>query len=819
MKTKLIFLFFLGIYTTFIAAQTGTIKGTVLNNEGKPIENVSVSFGVSGTTTNQAGYYNLNIPSGKFITILFSHISYDNYTKRIRIPKGKTLQFSPKLQVKTEKIDEVIIKDERKNAEGITNIKTETVSKLPSANNGVESVLKTLPGVNFNNELSTQYNVRGGSFDENLVYVNGIEVYRPFLIRSGQQEGLSFVNSNLTQNVDFSAGGFQAKYGDKLSSVLDITYRKPTQFGLAIEAGLLGASITADGVSKNNKLKALIGARYLNNSLIVNSNKDINSNYDPNFTDIQTYLSYDFNTKFTLDFLGSYALNNYNFTPISRQTNFGTIINPLALVVHYQGKEKDRYETLFGALKGIYKANDNLTISLTTSTYNTKEQEHYDILAFYGIGEVNADFGSDNFGDVNFVQAIGSQLDHARNNLEAQISNINLKATLRKNTNLFEAGVKYQHENIKDKIIEWQVIDSAGFSIRPPYLLPKNDEPYTPYSGPIVPYQNVRAENDVKIDRISGFAQWSKKSNIGEHIIWYNIGVRAQHWTVSGDKLNTDSHVVVSPRAQFTIKPDWNKDMLFRVSGGYYHQAPFYRELRDSLGLVHPEVKAQQSIHFVLGNDYSFKMWDRSFKLVSEAYYKKLTNVNTFTIDNVQIRYRANNDADAYATGFDIRLNGEFVPGTESWFSFGYLLTKENLNDRGYISRPTDQRLKFAILFQDYVPTIPNLKMYLNMVYNTGVPGGSPSYADPYLFQNRLKNYFRADLGISYVFVDFKNPAKAKWEEKFKELSVGLELFNMFDVQNTITNTWVKDVSSNRSIAVPNFLSGRILNVKLAMRF
>ncbi|MCK4561271.1 MAG: carboxypeptidase-like regulatory domain-containing protein [Flavobacteriaceae bacterium] len=799
-------------------AQNAIIKGKVLDTEGSPIENVTVSNGNTGTITDKSGYYNLKIPSRKNITILFSHISYNNYTKTVRIPKGKTLQFSPKLKIRTEKINEVIIKDERKSAEGITNIKIETISKLPSANDGVESVLKTLPGVNFNNELSTQYNVRGGSFDENLVYVNGIEVYRPFLIRSGQQEGLSFVNPNLTQNVDFSAGGFQAKYGDKLSSVLDITYRKPTQFGLAIEASLLGASVTVEGTSKNNKLKALVGVRYRNNSLIVNS-KDINSNYDPNFTDIQTYLSYEVNNKLTFDFLGSYALNNYNFSPISRVTNFGTILNPLALVVHYQGDEKDRYETIFGAIKGIYKATNNLTFSLATSSYNTKEQEHYDILAFYGIGEVNTDFGSDNFGDIDYVQAIGSQLDHARNNLEAQISNINLKATLRKDANLFEFGVKYQYENIKDRIIEWQVIDSAGFSIRPPYLLPKNDEPYTTYSGPITPYKNVRATNNVKINRISGFAQWSKKSSINEHTIWYNIGVRGQQWAVNDGNTNANSHVVVSPRAQFTIKPNWDKDMLFRVSGGYYHQAPFYRELRDSLGVVHPEVKAQQSIHLVLGNDYSFKMWGRSFKLVSEAYYKKLTNVNTFTIDNVQIRYRANNNAIAYATGFDIRLNGEFVPGTESWFSFGYLLTKENLDNRGYISRPTDQRLKFAILFQDYVPVIPNLKMYLNIVYNTGVPGGSPSYANPYLFQNRLKSYFRADLGISYVFVDFQNPAKVKWQEKFKELSAGIELFNMFDVQNTITNTWVKDISSNRSIAIPNFLSGRILNIKVAMRF
>jgi len=818
LKTKIIFLVLFGFYSILIYSQSATIKGVVFDINSQPIENVSVSYENRGTTTNTLGEYTLSIPYGKSISILFSHISYHNYTKRIRVLKGKTLTFSPKLQIRTEEIKEVIIKDDRDKAEGITNIKKEIIKILPGANQGVESVLKTLPGVNFNNELSTQYNVHGGSFEENLVYINGIEVYRPFLIRSGKQEGLSFVNPNLTENVEFSAGGFQAKYGDKLSSVLDITYKKPTQFSVAVEASLIGASATIEGTSKDQKFKGLVGARYRNNSLFLNSN-DINSNSKPSFTDVQTYLSYDFTTKFAIEFLGSFSLNNYDFEPISRQTNFGTIINPLALVVHYEGKEIDRYQTLFGALKGIYKITDDFTVSLTTSTYNTQEQEHYDFKASYGMGEVNTDFGSDNFGDVDFVQSIGSQLDHARNDLEAQISNINLKATLRKNTNLFEIGLKYQHENIKDKIIEWQVIDSAGFSIRPPYLTPKNDEPYEPYTGPITPYTNVRANNNVNVDRFSGFMQWSKKTSLNDHLVWFNLGLRAQYWNISGEGLDSKNHTTISPRAQVSIKPDWDKDMMFRVSGGYYHQPPFYRELRDSLGIVHPEVKAQQSIHFVIGNDYSFNMWGRPFKLVSEAYYKSLTDVNPFTIDNVRIRYRAKNNAIAYATGFDVRLNGEFVPGTESWFSFGYLLTKENINDRGYISRPTDQRLKFAILYQDYVPSIPSLKMYLNLVYNTGVPGGSPSYADPYLYQNRLKDYFRSDIGISYIFKNAQNPSNKKWLVNFNELSTGIELFNMFDVQNSITNTWVKDISSNRQIAIPNYLSGRILNVKVAMRF
>ena len=679
MKTIYLLLFFLITCTSSLIAQTAIIKGVVLDSEGNGIENVSITSNNTGTSTNAEGEYALDVPAEIAIEIKFSHISFVTYIKRLRIPKGKTVQFSPKLQIKTEAIEEIIVKEERTKVEGITKINTEIVKKLPSANGGIEGVLKTLPGVSFNNELSTQYNVRGGSFDENLVYVNGIEVYRPFLVRSGQQEGLSFVNPNLTQNAEFSSGGFQAKYGDKLSSVLDITYRKPKNFGVALEASFLGAAATVEGTSENQKFKGIIGARYRNNSLIVNSN-DVNSNFKPNFTDIQTYLSYDLSSKFSLDFLGTYSINNYNFTPISRETNFGTILDPKALVVSYEGKEEDRYETVFGALSGNYTVNDNLTFTLTTSLYNTKEQEYFDILAYYGIGDVNADFGSDNFGSVNFVQSIGSQLDHARNNLEAQIANIQLKTTFRKNTNLFEFGLKYQHENIKDQIIEWQVVDSAGFSIRPPYLLPKNDEPYSPYSGPIVPYTNVRALNNVTIDRISGFAQWSKKSELGNHTIWYNLGVRAQYWNVDGKGLIADNHVIVSPRAQLTIKPDWEKEMFFRVSGGFYSQAPFYRELRDSAGAVHPEVKAQQSIHFVIGNDYSFKMWGRPFKLVSEAYYKKLTDVNPFTIDNVRIRYEAKNNAIAYATGFDVRLNGEFVPGTESWFSFGYLQTKENID-------------------------------------------------------------------------------------------------------------------------------------------
>ena len=818
MKTEHIFLFLFGLAVQFASAQSATIKGRVLDSINNPIENATISIGNLGTVSDEKGAYKLVIPAGKNVEIRFGHISFNSFSKSFRIQKGKTLYFSPRLFTKTETMDEVIIIDDKGNVQSIYKIDQGLATLLPSANQGVESVLKTLPGVNFNNELSTQYNVRGGSFEENLVYVNGIEVYKPLLIRSGQQEGLSFVNPELTQNVEFSAGGFQAKYGDKLSSVLDITYRKPSTFGASIEASLLGASVSIEGLSENQKFKAIAGLRYRNNSLFLNSG-DVDANFNPNYTDLQTYLSYDFSERFTLEFLGTYSVNNYNVTPRSRQTNFGTLTSPMSLVVNYQGKEEDQYKTLFGTLKANYEVSEDLSVALAVSTYNTKEQEYYDILSFYALGEVSDDFETENFGDVNQLQSIGSQLDHARNNLNATINSIKATAIWRKNGNLFEFGAKYQHENIKDRINEWQVIDSAGFSLRPPYLQPKNDEPYIPFTGPIEPYINVNATNNVDINRISGFAQWSKKSNIKENELWYNVGVRIQNWEISGVGIATDDYTVISPRAQLAYKPDWDKDMLFRISGGLYYQPPFYRELRDSLGIVHPEVKAQKSVHIVIANDYSFGMWGRPFKLISEVYYKQLTDVNPFTIDNVKIRYRAKNNAVAYAAGVDLRLHGEFVPGTESWFSIGYLQTEENIDNRGYISRPTDQRLKLALLFQDYVPSIPSLKMYLNLVYNTGVPGGSPSYADPYLYQNRLPDYFRADIGISYVFVDAKNPANKKWMKIFKQLSAGLELFNMFDNQNSITNTWVRDISSNRYVGIPNYLTGRVLNVKVAMRF
>ena len=799
--------------------QTATLKGIVLNEQNQPIQGANIVSDEEGTTTNLNGFYTLKIPAKKNVEIRFSHLNYKLITATFNLKNGEELEFNPVLKNNYEQIETVVITgSKRKDLEGITTISPQIIRTIKGAQPGVENLLKTLPGVNITNELSTQYSVRGGNFDENLVYVNEIEVYRPFLVRSGQQEGLSFVNTDMVQNLDFSAGGFQAKYGDKLSSVLDITYRTPIGFGVRADVNLLGGSITTEAVSKNSKFSAITGLRYRDNSLLVKS-KETETNFNPTFADAQTYLTYRFSDKFHLSFLGNLAINDYQYEPTTRQTNFGTLDNPIALLVFYDGQENDKYQTYFGALKGSYFVNENLTLKLIASSFHTTEQEYFDILAQYRLGEVNSNIGDENLGEVEFSEGIGSQLNHARNDLDALITNIEHKGYLKSEDNNFEWSIKYTNEDIRDRIVEWEVIDSAGFLINPPNLDQFNNQPYTADQGPIVPFKNIRATNNTQINRIQAYGQWNRRSMLGNHEVYANIGVRYHGWSVKGDGIANNSQSVISPRIQLAIKPDWNKDMLFRLSGGLYYQPPFYRELRDSNGMVNSDVKAQQSVHLVVGNEYSFKMWDRPFKLISEAYYKNLTDVNPYTVENVRIRYAAANNTKAYAYGLDVRLNGEFVPGTESWFSFGYLKTEENINKQGYIARPTDQRLKFGILFQDYVPKLPKMKMYLNLVYNTGVPGGSPSYASPYDYQNRLPDYKRADVGMTYVIIDSNKKGGKKWQKRFKELSVGLEIFNMFDVQNSITNTWVRDVYSKRQYSIPNYLTPRVFNLRLGMQF
>lgn len=808
-------LFILFLFPTILAAQNAIITGVILDENKIPISNTNISTKTTGTTSDSNGFYFLKVAADQEITITFSHLGHKKIVlNKLVLSTNESFEFNPILATNVTKIDEITLTATgTKEDNTVTTISPEIIRNIPGANAGVENILKLLPSVSSNNELSTQYNVRGGNYDENLVYVNEIEVYRPFLIRSGQQEGLSFINSDMTQNVKFSSGGFQAKYGDKLSSVLDITYKKPSSFGLNVDASLIGASITLETSSTNKKLSSITGARYRDNSLFINSQETI-TNIKPRFFDIQTYESYQFSKKLSVDFLGNAAINNYLNEPKTRETNFGTINNPRSLSIFYAGKEENKYQTVSGALKATYNLNKNITLKIIPSIYHTIEEESSNIISQYELADI-----SDDLGEAAITRKLGTQYNRARNILDALIFNLEHKGKFNKGINQVDWGLKYTHEDVRDQIRESEFLDSIGFFVRPPSNEFSDNQPEQPFDAPLVALESSSSKNNVQTNRFSAYAQYSKQTQWNSHKIYYNIGARSQFWSTSNYGNKSNSNAVISPRAQFAIKPNWEKDLFFKFALGVYHQLPFYRELRNELGTVNTDVKAQKAIHAILSNDYSFTLWNSPFKLTSELYYKHLTNVNTYTVEDVRIRYVANNSAKAYVYGAEFKMNGAFVPGTESWISVGYLKTEENSKDKGYISRPTDQRLKFAILFQDYIPTIPDLKMHLNLVYNTGLPGGSPNYADPYLFQSRLRDYKRADLGISYTFVsENKKASKNSWLNNFKELSGGFEIFNIFNNQNAITNTWVRDIDTKQQFAVPNYLTSRILNVKIRMR-
>ena len=803
------------VYSSFFS-QEGVITGLILDEENFPIKDVNIQFDDKGSISDVDGYYKIEVESGKNINIVFTHINHKRLQITVNLSKNETLEFNPVLSTKFEQISEVVLNTTRReDLKSIQNIPPEKLRDIKGVQPGIENILKTLPGVSINNEMSTQYSVRGGNFDENLVYVNGIEIYRPFLIRSGQQEGLSFVNSEMTDDIKFSSGGFEAKYGDKMSSVLDIKYKSPDSNQYRINTSFLGGSFTSENISKDKNISNILGLRYRDNSLLVNS-KETNSNFKPSFFDLQNHLRLSVNPRLSISTLTNFSLNRYNFKPLNRQTNFGTLDDPLALIIFYDGEEKDRYATFFNSISVDYKPNQRDTYTINSSFYNTTEKEYFDILAQYNLAEVNTNIGSEDLGEVEFSQGVGSQLNHARNDLNAQIFNIESKLKLIRKKNEFNFSFKFTKENISDRIVEWEVIDSAGYFIDPPFITNISEQPYEANEGPIVPFQNIRSTIDSSIERIQFYSQWESESYINNNKIYYNLGIRAHNWSLnSSEDWSNDvkNKIVISPRFQIGYVPSWNPKMIFNLKYGIYYQPPFYKELRSFSGEINPSLRAQKSTHYVLSNEYRFDLWNRPFRLNSELYFKDLDDLNTYTIDNVRIRYVANNNAFGYAYGLDLRLNGEFVKGTESWFSFGYLKTEENIDDRGYISRPTDQRLKFGVLFQDYVPNMPNLKMFINLIYNTGLPGGSPSYADPYEYQNRLPDYKRADIGIMYLI------ANARKLFNVEEVSIGMEIFNMFNMQNTITNTWVRDVYSKRQYSIPNYLSPRIFNLNMDIKF
>ncbi len=821
LRLYIIIIFLVFVSNSLFSQDEIRIFGKITDTKKKPIElvNISVKGQPYGTTTDKNGNYQFYIPNIKQFVVVFSCVGYESKELSFDRTNQNLIHFSylelnGKLKASLKKISQINISDQQYRKTSLTRINPKIIDVIPNVSGNIESVIKTLPGVSSNNELSSQYSVRGGNFDENLVYVNDIEVYRPLLIRSGQQEGLSFVNPDLVSSILFSAGGFDAKYGDKMSSVLDIKYKRPTKFGGSVTTSLLGASAHVEGTSKNLRFTHISGVRYKTSRYLLNS-LDTKGEYTPNFFDFQTYLTYDITDDFELSFLGNLSQNKYKFIPVNKKTVFGTVNEVLQLKMYFDGQEVDNFTNFTGALAGTYKPNKNLKLKFITSLYNSLENETYDIQSQYLINELDRDIGSSTMGDSIANIGIGTFLNHARNYLNANVYNIYNKSEYKIDNNILSWGAKYQHEIIDDNINEWEMHDSAGYS------LPYND-------STVSLFYVLNSKHNISSNRISSYIQNSHQFNIKNTEFNFTLGFRINYW-------DFNKQFVFSPRTSLSFKPNWKKDVLFRFALGYYKQPPFYKELRDLNGNINKNIKAQKSFHVVLGSDYNFTAWNRPFKYTTEVYYKYLSDLIPYNVDNVRIRYIGKNDAKGYAMGLDMKVYGEFVKGVDSWLSLSLMKTEENLADDfyfvtdslgnstkvepGYIPRPSDQRVNIALFFQDYLPGDPSYKMHLNLLYGSRLPFGPPN-SPRYLATNRMPTaYRRVDIGFSKVLIkkgqkiSNKNPFHF-----FKSLWISAEIFNLLQIKNTISLTWVSDIR-NHQYGIPNYLTSRRINIKLNGKF
>ena len=794
-----------------------TINGTITDEQNNSLLSVNISIlnQSMGAISDENGKYSLEIPPNRSVVVVYSFIGYE--MEKIRIPMLKEGQnYTLNIQLKTSStlLEDVIITDQKSRKESFSRIKPKHVSVLPGNSGGIEAILKTLPGVSSANELSSQYSVRGGNFDENLVYVNGIEVYRPFLVRSGQQEGLSFVNTDMVSSILFSAGGFDAKYGDKMSSVLDITYKRPRENAATLQLSLLGGAAHFEGITKNGRLSYLIGARHKTSQYLLNS-LDTEADYSPKFSDIQTFVNFELNTNWQISFLGNISSNQYQMVPKNRDTEFGTVNEALKLTIYFEGQEVDKYQTYFGALSTSYQPNTKLQLQFTTSAFRTFEQENFDILGEYWLYQLENNLGSDNFGDIAFDRGVGKYINHARNSLNATVTNFSHKGNYNNESLKFDWGFRVQKEEIEDKISEWNLIDSAFFNF------PHPDDNIGDTANPdqqIIMSELLKTQINLSSYRNSGYIQVSK--DIGNLTI--TGGTRGSYWTYNEELL-------MSPRVSLAYAPIWKKDIVFRAASGIYYQSPFYKELRTPEGTLNHNIKAQKSTHYVLGADYLFYSWGRPFKWITEVYYKDLENLIPYKVDNVRIQYLANDLSNGYARGIDMKINGEFVSGVESWVSLSVMKTEEDIvgdfitntdgstTEAGFIPRPTDQRVNFSMFFQDYIPGNPNYKMHLNLVYGTGLSFGPPK-AEKYQDILRIPDYRRVDIGFSAVLKSEEKKSRLKWLNAFKSIWLSAEVFNLLDINNTVSYLWVADITG-RQYAVPNYLTSRQLNAKLILTF
>ena len=829
-KTVYTFLF---IISGFVAlAQTATVSGIVKDSDGVVLSGVEVAVledGSKHTTTDINGFYTLEIPANKAITVSIFNISYNQFNKKINAKEGEKITFSPKLNIKNVTGVIEIVHETKRDVE-MTTIDPKAFIGIPSPTGNLEDLIKTQMGVSSNNELTSGYSVRGGNFDENLVYVNDIEVYRPFLARSGQQEGLSFANPDMVGNLNFSAGGFEAKYGDKMSSVLDITYKKPQKFGATVSGSLMGGALHLQGVTKNRILAWSIGSRYKSNAYLLKS-MDTKGEYRPRFYDVQTFLTFTFNEKWTVEFLGNIASNQYLVIPANRETTFGTVNNAVKLKIYFDGQELTQYTTMMGGLSTTFRPNSRTKLKLIASAYNAQEEEKFTVQGQYYIDQLEADFGKDNFGQVAFNRGIGTFLNNGRNSINATVINMEHKGTrmIRKNSE-FLWGLRIQHESIQDKLSEWRTVDSAGYA--------------SPYSPDAINLMDVvKTKINLESNRLQGYIQYKHTMQLKDSsVLVLKAGVRGNYW-------DYNKQTVVSPRITLSFKPNWKRDILFKASWGYYYQPPFYREMRGFDGQINPNIKVQQSVHYLLSADYNFRAWSRPFKFIIATYYKEMKDLIPYEIDNTRIRYFAKNNSVGYSTGIDLRINGEFIKGIESWATVGYLKSFENISDDrkvtyfnsdgdtivqgytfnskavdssvvhpGYIPRPTDQRVTFGMFFQDYIPKLPSCKMYLNLQFGTGLPFGPPTH-ERWKQIFRMPPYRRVDIGFAYQIIkENHHIPKQNPFHHLKGMFLSLEVFNLLQIDNTVSYTWITDVT-NRQYAVPNYLTKRQLNVKLQFKF
>lgn len=790
MKIKVLILqIFMLCMAMYAQAQSFTLQGRVVDESGSPVEFASVSCLKQGkmTMTSLKGEYSLQLHSADSVEVRFSMVGYKTKIRVLRRPRGKqTLQVV--LYSNDNELGEVTVTGTRIQSGQTQELKKEHLKNLPSVSgNAVEELIQSQAGVSTHSELSSQYNVRGGSFDENSVYINNVEVYRPFLVRSGQQEGISVINPDMVEKIEFSTGGYEARYGDKMSSALNITYKRPKPFEASVSASLLGASAYV-GVS-NNKVSWSNGLRYKTTRNLLGS-LDTKGEYKPTFIDYQTYFTYTPNERWDINFLGNISNNHYNFSPEDRETNFGTMENVKSFRVYFDGQEKDVFRTFFGSLGITRHFGKNTSLSLIASAFKTREQEKYDIQGQYWLTQTET---SENLG-------VGTYFQHARNYLNAHVESLKLLLKTKQKRHDIEGALTFKKEHISENSVEYEMRDSSNYSI--------------PHTGKdLYMIYSMRAKNVLDANRIEAYIQDTYRFGGGEGQSHYtlNYGVRFAHWSYTKE-------TILSPRVSLGIIPAFNENVTMRFAAGLYYQAPFFKEIRDTTtvnGITYAKLnnkaKSQRSIHFIAGYDYRFKLNNRQFKFTAEAYYKLLGNLVPYSVNNVKVVYYGDNESSGHAAGLDFKIYGEFVPGTDSWLSLSLMSTKMKLNGVS-IPLPTDQRYALNLFFTDYFPGTDRWKMSLKLAFADGLPFSAP-HRELESNSFRAPAYKRADIGLSYRLIN--NADNHNKKNPLRNLWLGVECLNLFGINNVNSYYWITDVTGQQ-YAVPNYLTGRQLNFRIS---